>query len=51
MLTERPATIASVLPVELPRPRDFYDPRVSELAGEILAKLRSDPAPSGGSHG
>ena len=51
VLTERPATIASVLPVELPRPRDFYDPRVSELAGEILAKLRSDPAPSGGSHG
>ncbi len=44
VLTSRPATIASALAVELPRPRSFYDPRVSELAGEILAKLRAEPA-------
>jgi len=48
VLTARPATIASVVPVDLPRPRNFYDPRVSELAGEILAKLRSDPAAAPG---
>ncbi len=49
VLTERPATIASVLAVDLPRPRDFYDPRVSELAGEILARLRGQTAaPAGG---
>ncbi len=48
VLTSRPATIASELPVGLPRPRDFYDPRVSELAGEILARLRAEPAAPGG---
>ncbi len=48
VLTARPARITSVLPVELPRPRSFYDPRVSQLAGEILARLRSDPATNGG---
>ncbi len=48
VLTARPATIASVVPVDLPRPRNFYDPRVSELAGEILANLRSDPAAAPG---
>jgi len=49
VLTSRPATVASMLAVDLPRPRSFYDPHVSELAGEILAKLRAEPAaPSGG---
>ncbi len=47
VLTARPATIASVIPVRLPRPRNFYDPRVSELAGEILAQLRTDPSANG----
>jgi len=44
VLTARPARIASALAVELPRPRSFYDPRVSELAGEILTRLRADPS-------
>ncbi|HVN75504.1 MAG TPA: ABC transporter ATP-binding protein [Thermoanaerobaculaceae bacterium] len=48
VLTERPAAVACVLTVELPRPRNFYDPRVSELAGEILAKLRTEPAAAPG---
>jgi len=47
VLSPRPARITSVLRVDLPRPRDFYDPRVSELAGQILALLRGD-APAGG---
>jgi NitT/TauT family transport system ATP-binding protein len=40
VLSERPALLKRELPVELPRPRDFYDPRVSELAREILRVLR-----------
>ena len=40
VLSTRPARIMTELRVELPRPRDFYDPHVSELAGEILARLR-----------
>jgi NitT/TauT family transport system ATP-binding protein len=44
VLSPRPARITSVLAVELPRPRDFYDPRVSELAGHVLARLRGDAA-------
>jgi len=48
VLTARPATIASILPVDLPRPRNFYDPRVSELAGEILALLRTEGAETSG---
>jgi NitT/TauT family transport system ATP-binding protein len=47
VLTSRPARIASTLTVGLPRPRDFYDPHVSELAGEILARLRAAPAAAG----
>ncbi len=48
VLTSRPARITSILPVALPRPRDFYDPRVSELAGEILRRLRGGPASGDG---
>jgi NitT/TauT family transport system ATP-binding protein len=48
VLTSRPARIASVVTVGLPRPRDFYDPRVSELAGDILARLRAEPAETNG---
>ena len=42
VLTARPARIKRVFTVDLPRPRDFYDARVSVLAGQILAELRSE---------
>jgi NitT/TauT family transport system ATP-binding protein len=42
VLTARPARVKRVIPVDLPRPRDFYDARVSVLAGQILAELRSE---------
>jgi len=42
VLTACPARIKKTLAVSLPRPRDFYDARVSGLAGEILAELRSE---------
>ena len=42
VLTARPARIKRVFTVDLPRPRDFYDARVSALAGQILAELRSE---------
>jgi NitT/TauT family transport system ATP-binding protein len=42
VLTARPARIKQMVPVDLPRPRDFYDARVSVLAGEILAELRGE---------
>jgi NitT/TauT family transport system ATP-binding protein len=48
VLTTRPATIASVVAVDLPRPRNFYDPHVSEQAGQILAQLRAEPTAAGG---
>ena len=41
VLSERPARTRRVVEVTLPRPRDFYDPRVSRLASEILAELRA----------
>jgi NitT/TauT family transport system ATP-binding protein len=48
VLTARPARIKREIVIDLPRPRDFYDPRVSRLAGEILAELRSElPAEAG----
>jgi NitT/TauT family transport system ATP-binding protein len=40
VLTARPARVKRVITVDLPRPRDFYDARVSVLAGQILAELR-----------
>ena len=48
VLTGRPARIRRVLAIDLPRPRDFYDPRVSGLAGEILAELRAGPGEKAG---
>ncbi len=42
VLTGRPARIKRVLPNDLPRPRDFYDPRVIELAARILAELKAE---------
>jgi NitT/TauT family transport system ATP-binding protein len=42
VLTARPARIKQVITVDLPRPRDFYDARVSILAGRILAELRGE---------
>ena len=40
ILTPRPAQVHQQTIVDLPRPRDFYDPRVSSLAGTILHRLR-----------
>jgi NitT/TauT family transport system ATP-binding protein len=42
VLTARPARIKQVITVDLPRPRNFYDARVSVLAGKILTELRSE---------
>lgn len=42
VLSPRPARVLSVIQVDLPRPRDFYDPSVSRLAGYILSVLRGD---------
>jgi NitT/TauT family transport system ATP-binding protein len=42
VLSARPARVKREIRVDLPRPRDFYDPRVSELAGEILGELRGE---------
>jgi NitT/TauT family transport system ATP-binding protein len=42
VLSGRPAHVRAVVEVGLPRPRDFYDPEVSRLAGHILAELRSE---------
>jgi len=42
VLTARPARVKQVITVDLPRPRDFYDARVSVLAGQILAELRGE---------
>jgi NitT/TauT family transport system ATP-binding protein len=44
VLSERPARIRRVIDVGLPRPRDFYDARVSQLAGQILTELRAGSA-------
>jgi NitT/TauT family transport system ATP-binding protein len=48
VLTARPARIKQIVAVDLPRPRDFYDARVSVLAGEILADLRGEIAENRG---
>jgi NitT/TauT family transport system ATP-binding protein len=48
VLTSRPARIKREVTVDLSRPRDFYDPRVSRLAGEILAELRGELPPDSG---
>jgi NitT/TauT family transport system ATP-binding protein len=47
VLSERPALLKHELRVDLPRPRDFYDPRVSELAREILCVLRGNDRRTG----
>jgi NitT/TauT family transport system ATP-binding protein len=44
VLTASPARIKRVVTVDIPRPRDFYDARVSVLAGRILAELRTEMA-------
>jgi NitT/TauT family transport system ATP-binding protein len=41
VLTARPARVKRTIAIDLPRPRDFYDARVSVLAGQILAELRA----------
>jgi NitT/TauT family transport system ATP-binding protein len=41
VLTPQPGRICGELPVVLPRPRDFYDPKVASIAGEILSVLRA----------
>lgn len=45
VLSERPALVKREIPVDLPRPRDFYDPRVSQLARLILDELRGGSVP------
>ncbi len=40
VLTSRPGRIRTIVPIPLPRPRDFYDPEVSKLASHILGELR-----------
>lgn len=40
VFSPRPARIKAVVPVPLARPRDFYDPEVSRLAGAVLHELR-----------
>ena len=40
VLTSRPGRIKTIVPIPLPRPRDFYDPEVSKLASHILGELR-----------
>ena len=47
VLTSRPGRIKREIAVPLPRPRDFYDPDVSRLAGQILGELRSELPPTG----
>lgn len=42
VLSSRPGQVRTVVDVALPRPRDFYDPEVSRLAGHILAELRRE---------
>ena len=44
VLTGRPAVIKTVVPIELPRPRDINDPRVAEYAGRIMSELESKDA-------
>jgi NitT/TauT family transport system ATP-binding protein len=46
VLSQRPALVKRELPVDLPRPRDFYDPHVSQLARQILDVLRDDGSSS-----
>jgi len=42
VLTSRPGRIKREIAIPLARPRDFYDPDVSRLAGQILGELRSE---------
>ena len=42
VLTSRPGRIKTIVPIPLPRPRDFYDPEVSKLASHILSELRNE---------
>lgn len=41
VFSARPGCIRCEIPVSLERPRNFYDPEVARLAGEILEELRS----------
>ncbi len=47
VMTHRPGRIKTIIPIPLPRPRDFYDPEVSRLAGRILDELRGELTPTG----
>jgi NitT/TauT family transport system ATP-binding protein len=44
VLTTRPATIKTVITIDLPRPRDINDPRVAEYAGRIMSELENNHA-------
>lgn len=41
VFSAHPGCIRREIPVPLSRPRDFYDPEVARLAGDILEELRS----------
>jgi len=44
VMGNQPGRIMKDISVPLPRPRDFYDPEVSKLAGHILHELRQGAA-------
>lgn len=42
IFTSRPGRIKREMIVDMPRPRGFYDPAVSEIAADVLAELKAE---------